>query len=125
MGKIKEYLLENIEELKGIVRELNSWNGCLDNLNVYENDEDFFNTFFEGKPMEAVRASQYGEYNYTDDYVRFNGYGNLESMSEYEYEEELKENIDDIVEELISNEHNLHLDSEIEELLEEVDEEDE
>ena len=55
--------------------------------NVIEsNDEDFFNLFFEGKPMEAVRAASYGHYNYADDWVWFNAYGNLESG---DYEEQL------------------------------------
>lgn len=47
---------------------------------IYENDDEFFNTFFDGKVIEAVRAVSYGEYNYTDSYVQFNGYGNLESF---------------------------------------------
>jgi len=38
---------------------------------IYENNEDFFETFFSTK-LEAVRAVVYGEYNYTHDYVRFN-----------------------------------------------------
>ena len=50
------------------------------------NDEEFFDTFFEGKPMEAVRAVFYGDYRYNDEYVWFNVYGNLESG---DYEEQL------------------------------------
>ena len=50
------------------------------------NDEDFFNLFFEGKPMEAVRAAFYGHYSYADNWVWFNAYGNLESG---DYEEHL------------------------------------
>ena len=53
---------------------------------IERNDEDFFNLFFEGKPMEAVRAASYGHYNYADDWVWFNAYGNLESG---DYEEQL------------------------------------
>lgn len=53
---------------------------------IESNDEDFFDTFFEGKPMEAVRASFYGNYRYADDYVWFNAYGNLESG---DYEDQL------------------------------------
>lgn len=53
---------------------------------IERNDEDFFNLFFEGKPMEAVRASFYGKYHYYDDWVWFNAYGNLESG---DYEEQL------------------------------------
>jgi hypothetical protein len=60
--KVKEYLLENVSELRQVVSELNSWNGCLESLDVWENDDEFFNTFFEGKPMEAARAVCYGEH---------------------------------------------------------------
>ena len=48
---------------------------------VYENDEEFFNVFFENKILEAVRAISYGEYHYTHDWVRFNGCGNLETIN--------------------------------------------
>ena len=34
--------------------------------------------------MEAIRATYYGDYNYNDEYVKFNGYGNIDSYSEYE-----------------------------------------
>ncbi len=50
---------------------------------IFENDEEFFELFFNGKPAEAVRASFYGDYRYADDYVRFNGYGNLESLNSF------------------------------------------
>ena len=110
--KAKAYLLENVEELKEVVRELNSWNGCLEHLDVYENDEEFFDTFFEGRPMEAVRAAHYGDYHYTNDYVRFNGYGNLESLSAYDYDAYLKENINEIVENLFEYRDDIHINME-------------
>lgn len=53
---------------------------------IFTNDEDFFNTFFENNPMEAVRATQFGRYNFNDPYVWFNGYANLAST---EWEDEL------------------------------------
>lgn len=125
MKKVKAYLLENMEELKDVVREINGWNNGLDHLDYHDNDEDFFNVYFEGEPMKAVRAAVYGDYSYTDDYVKFNGYGNLESASEYEVEEELKENIDEIMDELESNFHNLCLSDELIALIQEAEEEEE
>lgn len=115
--EIKEFLVGNMEELKDAVRELNSWNGCMDYLDFYENDEEFFSMMFEGKPMEAVRAAHYGEYNYNDYYVRFNGYGNLESFSEYDLEQELKSNVDEVIENLIEHQTHVSLTDELEELL--------
>lgn len=48
---------------------------------IYSNDEEFFNIFFEGKVLEAVRAVSFGEYRYQDEYVIFNGYANLETFN--------------------------------------------
>lgn len=46
---------------------------------IYENNEDFFETFFESRPFEAVRSAFFGNYAYADIYVWFNGYANLDS----------------------------------------------
>lgn len=94
--EIIKYLLEDLEIVKELVSECNSYNGSLEEYTYYENDEYFFNTFFEGKPDEAVRATFYGDYRYMDDYVQFNGYGNLVSVSEWQVEEELKNNVEEI-----------------------------
>ena len=127
-NEIREYLLNNEDVLLDVVSELNSWNGCLENLDFWENDEEFFNTFFKN-PMDAIRATYYGNYNYNDDYVKFNGYGNIDSYSEYERIEEIKDNIDDIVENLIECYYNIYINEELEnlilELLEEEEEEEE
>jgi hypothetical protein len=67
-------------------------------MEYYENDDDFFKMFFENDPLAAVRASFYGNYRYMDDYVRFNGYGNLESFSRYEVEQAAREYIEELAE---------------------------
>lgn len=92
-----EYLKNNVNTLRDLVSECNSWNGSLEDYDYYENDEEFFQTFFYNKVDEAVRAVCYGSYEYTDDYVRFNAYGNLDSCSEFELEDELKDNVDEIL----------------------------
>ena len=122
---IKNYLLRNEEELRSIVQEINSYNGSLDYLNFYENDEDFFNTFFADNPMEVARATFYGNYKYCDEFVRFNGYGNLESFDEYEAMKEIKAYIDDIVTCLLECWEELYIDDHLVELLEEDEEEEE
>ena len=115
-NEIREYLLNNEETILDVVSELNSCNGCLENLDFWENDEEFFNTFFDN-PMEAIRATYYGNYNYNDDYVKFNGYGNIDSYSEYERIEEIKDNIDDIVENLVECYYNIYINEELENLI--------
>ena len=112
LNEIKGLLLNDLSTLEEVVRELNGWNACLDYLDVYENDEEFFNMFFEGKPAELARAIYYGDFNYNDEYIKFNGYGNLESLSEYEYEEMLEENIEEITENLIEYVGHISIDNE-------------
>ena len=48
--------------------------------------------------MSAVRAVCFGHYNYMDDYVRVNGYGNLDSKSSYDYKIDLMDSQEEIVE---------------------------
>lgn len=47
---------------------------------IYCNDNDFLDENFSDA-SDAVRAVCFGNYNYSDDYVWFNGYANLESTS--------------------------------------------
>ena len=112
LNEIKGLLLNDLSTLEEVVRELNSWNACLNYLDVYSNDEEFFEMFFEGNPMEVARAIYYGDYNYNDEYIKFNGYGNLETFSKYDYEELLEENIEEITENLIEYAEYISIDSE-------------
>ena len=82
--------LFNAEELRDMVNEVNGYDGSLEYLEAYEHDEDFYNTFYSDKPEELARAIYYGgNYNYMDGYIRWNGYGNLETLTSYEYEDEV------------------------------------
>jgi hypothetical protein len=102
--------------IKAIIEEIN----CFDNdqmvqLNneycdqqnypddqIYSNDANFFADVYGGDVMEAVRAVSYGDYNYSHDWVKLNGYGNLESMNVID-EDDLCESIDTIAEEVADN----------------------
>ena len=119
--EIKDYLLDHIDEIGDIIIEINSIDGSLDFLEYWNNDEEFFNTFFYNNPTEAVRSSYYGDYNYCDEYVRFNGYGNLVSFNDYDLEEEYKGYIDDIVKTLIEHYQQISIcDDELIKLIEEI-----
>lgn len=62
-------------------------------------DDDFFKEFFSDNPAEAVRACFFGNIqSWGDDWLRFNGYGNLVSMSDYEAEEWADDHIEEIYE---------------------------
>jgi hypothetical protein len=64
---------------------------------IYYNDEEFFNTFFS-QVMDAVRAIAYGKYNYADEFVKFNGYANLETTNDPADWIDLSEIAEDILE---------------------------
>ena len=65
---------------------------------IYEFDDEFFDMYFSS-PMDAARATFFGKIeSWNDEYIRFNAYGNLESLSEYEAENELTYALDAIFE---------------------------
>jgi len=65
-----------------LLRIYNDWASNNDpDDEIFSNDEDFFETYFSGKIMDAMRAVSFGEYNFNDDYVKFNGYANLETFN--------------------------------------------
>lgn len=70
---------------------------------IYLNDEEFFEVFFNGKVLEAVRAVSYGDYNYSHEWVKFNGYGNLESFN-YMEAKDLVEAVSTMAEYIADNE---------------------
>lgn len=50
-------------------------------------DDEFFDIYFENKPYEAARATYFGNIqNWNDKYIRFNGYGNLETTHRIDYD---------------------------------------
>lgn len=82
--------------LYGMVCEVNSWDGSLDHLNFLYM-EDFNNYMNDLEPMEIANRIYFGNFNPNNDYFRFNGYENLISYSQWEMEEELMENKEDII----------------------------
>lgn len=128
MKEIIERLKEEltIEELQQMARDVNSYDGSLDYLDYYENDEYFFKEMFGDKVDEAVRAVCYGDYNYTDDYVRFNAYGNLDSCNQWDYEKDIEDSAEEILEnyiELIDKMWDDQLNRKIKDIMEEEENE--
>lgn len=57
---------------------------------IYPFDEDTINELFSN-PWDALRASHYGDINFTHDYFRFNGYGNIETLPDWQIDNEYNE----------------------------------
>ncbi len=56
---------------------------------IYTFDEDTINELFSN-PWDALRATHFGDTNFSDDYFRFNGYGNIETLSDWKIEKEFE-----------------------------------
>ena len=63
---------------------------------IYDFDDEFFNMSFSS-PMEAARATFFGNIqSWGDEYIKFDAYGNLESLTEYDAIEEIGYCLDEI-----------------------------
>jgi hypothetical protein len=72
-----------------------------DDDEIFYNDDEFFNTYFENRVLEAVRSISYGDYTYTHEFIRFNGYGNLETFNSYNLDDYIL--YDEIIDYLLEN----------------------
>ena len=117
--KAKNYLLiHDDDELIEVVQEINSFNGSLEFLQWFDNNEEFYNSFFLDNPMELARSIYYGNFRYCDDYIRFNGYGNVETSDRYNLVKECKYYIDEIVNSLLQCYKEIEISEELKEILE-------
>ena len=86
-----------VENLKEMVSEVNSWDGTLEDyeyMGMGQLDEILTGV----EPTEVLRMAHFGEFNWNDDYFTIDVYGNLESISENDFHDELINNRDEIVE---------------------------
>lgn len=96
------YLQDNVDTLQEMVNEVNSYNGALEEYRWEINDEEFYDIFFKDK-MEVARAVYYGgnSYNYMEEYVRFDAYGNLETTDDYNMRRDLQDGASEILDEFL------------------------
>lgn len=121
----KKEILEGIrnlsfEELLNLAQDIESYNGALEGWRI--NDKEFFDCYFDGDTLGAVRAVCYGDYQYSDDYVKFDAYGNLESGNQWDVQEDILLEEDTILDEILENHHNLDVPRDLMDLIEEYEE---
>ena len=98
--------MDQFKSIASILKEFDTdklrdiWNKYCNEENpedyIYYNDKYAINEMYEGNPYEAVRATQYGEYSYTDEYFVVSTYGNLTSFGFSELNQHI--NFDDLAE---------------------------
>ena len=82
------YKKENLDEasLEDIYNQLDS-EYTEDIIDWISFDDDFWENYFKNNPYEAARATYFGNIqNWNDEYIRFNGYGNLETTHRIDYD---------------------------------------
>ena len=94
----RDEYIENFihEELSVDISMLSDYNEYLLNNNngddyIYDDLETMLSGF---STMEIVRATHFGNFNYSDDYYVFNGYGNIDSMTDYEVIKKMENDTD-------------------------------
>lgn len=91
---VKPYLDDlSDDELVGEFNEYCQNNNCYDD-EIHEFNDYFFEVNFSS-PIEAARAVFFGDIkNWMDEYIKFNTYGNLESLKAYDVRQEILDNTD-------------------------------
>lgn len=79
---------KKFEQLKEMVSEIGSYNGDYEHIVKYES-YSFWNLLDGEEPERIANMIYFGSYNPHDEYIGFNGYGNIESMDAMEYYDEL------------------------------------
>ena len=113
---IKEYLLNNNDELMSVVNELNDWNDCLHDLQFLENNLSFFEDYYNNDVKRIISAIR-NSYNYRDEYVQINKDGIIVSYQHYEVIFLMRDEIDRIVEYLMEYKDRLYLSEEVKNLI--------
>jgi len=90
--------LDLASETISIISSIDGW---FDDDQMYPFDEDFFRTYFSDNPMEVCRATLFGDVNWLDEYIGFDGNGNLYTLTKWEYAEVLSGLADDMADHMI------------------------
>ena len=125
METLKGLILNDVSIGIGLVNDINSWDFSLEHLQVYQMED--FNEIMEGyEPLEIANRIYFGDFNPNHEYFRFNGYANLESLDEYDLEDEIKDYSSEIARrtvELYEEGKLNYLQDEVMEILEDQEEE--
>ncbi|MDG6736466.1 hypothetical protein QCE96_07995 [Staphylococcus aureus] len=92
--------IANAISIQGLIKVFTEVREEFPELEVFENDDEFFEMLDATKKDIAFKVA-FGEYNPTHDYVRLDGYENLESLDEYKYSELLKGSSNDLMKEYL------------------------
>lgn len=99
MKELREYLFKNVDKLLEVVQELNRQNGLSEEFKFYKNDEHTINKLFT-TPYEFAKKSNHIEYDFNEEFFRFDNCGDVVSYTYYDMVDEIRDNIDEVIEAL-------------------------
>ena len=110
LSKIEKILRSDMHLTMDIVGQLNSLNGSFETYTLY-NMEDFNEIMGDLTSMEIVERIFFGDFNPNDGYFLFNGYGNLESIAEYDMADHFEPILDEIIDSMLYHYDDLYIDN--------------
>ena len=121
MNKLNKVLeIVNSDILMELVQEVNNWDDSLSHFDYISMDE-FDEYLGYLSPTDLANKIHYGDFNPNDDYFNFNGYANLVSWSQWEYEAELTTYKYEIVDRFIELYEEGHAETTYQEILDILD----
>lgn len=114
---LKMYLLNNMEDTKIIVRDINRWHeGVLSELDFIEMYD--FNMYMEGtSPAYQIYKMLSGNFNRNDKYFIFDEHDNLFSYDEEGIEHEIKLKLDKVIDVMIEYKDSIDIPDKVRELM--------
>lgn len=89
-------------ELANLLQYMNFYDGSFGESTFY--DMDSFDEFMSNyTPSKIAMMIHFGEFNPNDDYFRFDGYGNLESLDWQEISDEAESLESDVIDHLVND----------------------
>lgn len=99
--KLAKWLTENasLEDIEEMLDSVNDHDNSLQELQVFNHDDAFYEREFADKgPMDLVASILHGDVRESDPHIRIDSNGNVQTYSAYERDTQLAEYADDIIE---------------------------
>ena len=119
MKKIEKYLLNNLEETQEIIEQINNINNSLEDLEIYPMEE-LDNVLSNYYIKHIFKMASKGNFDINDEYFRITSDGALESFDIYMYELVIKQNIEEIIDQIVYNFEELNLEKQLSIMIEEL-----
>lgn len=97
----QQFINLSLDDKLDIIQTINSYDNSLGYLNYYKNDQWFYDEFYKDNPYQLACDIQHSSnYNFNDDYIFIDVYGNLNTLTSDRLEDIINMYIDEILTEV-------------------------